>query len=70
MSNNKKAYNIHQLWVSANTKFSLLFKHMQPLQMYWKIYVLVYEYVRICYLSKYSKYAEASISKMLGCKDR
>ena len=58
MSNNKQAYNNHQLWRSTHTKFIQLLKHIQHWQMYWKNHKLVYEYVRVCYLSKYSKCAD------------
>jgi hypothetical protein len=54
MSNNKKAYNIHQLAGKHYTKFSPLLKHMQHLQIYWKI----------INLSKYSKYVEELLINM------
>ena len=54
MSNNKKAYNIHQLAGKHHTKCSPLLKHMQQLQIYWKI----------INLSKYSKYVEVLLINM------
>jgi hypothetical protein len=39
-------------WVSTYTKFSLLLKHIQHLQLYWKI-------INWSINSEYSKYAEA-----------
>jgi hypothetical protein len=37
MSNNKKAYDAHELVGKHPSKFTLLLKHMQHLKIYWKI---------------------------------
>jgi hypothetical protein len=56
MSNNKKVYNIHQSVGQHPCKIAPIVKTYATVL---ENYTLVYEYVRIYYFSKYSKYAEA-----------
>ena len=64
MSNNKKAYNIHQLAGKHPYKIWPIVKTYAAPANVLKNYKLVYEYVRIYYLSKYSKYAEGLLINM------